>query len=166
MQLDMAYRFCNSSIRRGLSPKLGQYCRTLTILVCLQLPLVLATSLSFAQANTSAPGPTHVPHRHPTLDDRVKVLAKSLDLNEAQQTAVKKILERRQQETLRIRTDPTITGSARMEQFRMLQHRTAEQISAVLTEEQRKKYDPFAARRIPQSEGRTVEDWLKVTTPK
>jgi Spy/CpxP family protein refolding chaperone len=138
----------------------------MTILVCLQLPLVLATSLSFAQTNTSASVPTHIPHRHPTLDDRVKVLAKSLDLNEAQQTAVKKILERRQQETLRIRTDPTITGSARMEQFRMLQDRTADQIRAVLNEEQRKKYDPFAARRIPQSQERSVEDWLKVTTPK
>jgi hypothetical protein len=94
------------------------------------------------------------------------VLAKSLDLNESQQTAVKKILERRQQETLRIRTDPTITGSTRMEQFRMLQDHTAEQIRAVLTEEQKKKYDPFAVRKIPQSQERSVEDWLKVTTPK
>jgi hypothetical protein len=48
----------------------------------------------------------------------------------------------------------------------MLQDRTAEQIRAVLNEDQRKNYDPFAARRIPQSEGRTVEDWLKATTPK
>ena len=46
--------------------------------------------------------PTHSAHRHPTLDDRVKALAKTLDLTEPQQTAVKRILEQRQAETLRL----------------------------------------------------------------
>jgi Spy/CpxP family protein refolding chaperone len=170
MRSDMAYRLSKTPIHAGFCAWLRKYGRATTVLACLQLISVLSTSLSFAQANAPASAPAnatnHVRRTRPTVDDRVKVLAKSLDLNESQQTAVKKILERRQQETLRIRTDPTISGSARMEQFRMLQDRTAEQIRAVLNEEQRKKYDPFAARRIPQSEGRTVEDWLKVTTPK
>jgi hypothetical protein len=126
----------------------------------------MPTVTSFAQAKAAEVVPPHVARKRATIDDRVKVLAKNLDLNESQQTAVKKILERRQQETLRIRRDPTIAGSARIEQFRMLQDRTAEEIRAVLNEEQRKKYDPFAARRIPQTEGRSVEDWLKATTPK
>jgi hypothetical protein len=162
----MAYRLSKTPIHGGFCARLRKYGRATTVLACLQLISVLSPSLSFAQANAPANAPNHVRRTRPTVDDRVKVLAKSLDLNESQQTAVKKILERRQQETLRIRTDANISGSARMEQFRMLQDRTAEQIRAVLNEEQRKKYDPFAARRIPQSEGRTVEDWLKVTTPK
>jgi len=145
---------------------LGRYRRAVTFLLFLQIGLSSSTSLSFAQSNTPTTAPTHVSRNHPTVDDRVKVLARSLELNESQQSAVKNILERRQRETMRLRRDPTITGSARIEQFRMLQDRTAEEIRAVLNEEQRKKYDPFASRRIPQSEGRSVEDWLKATTPK
>jgi hypothetical protein len=105
--------------------------------------------------------------RRPSLDDRIKVLAKNLELNEAQQSAVKKILEQRQQETLQIRLDPSITGSARIDRLRALQEKTVERIRAVLNEEQKKKYDPLASRRLPSApEQRSVEDWLKVTTPK
>ena len=102
----------------------------------------------------------------PTIDDRVRVLARSLDLNEAQRAAVKKILEQRRQETLRIRQDPSISGGARIERFRALQDNTVERIRAVLNEEQKKKYDPLAVRRMqPAPQQRSVEDWLKVTTP-
>ncbi|HYL16947.1 MAG TPA: hypothetical protein VEV41_28195 [Terriglobales bacterium] len=89
-----------------------------------------------------------------------------MGLNEAQQTAVKKILEQRQQETLRIRRDPSILGSARIEQIRALQEITVQRIRAVLNEEQRKKYDPLAPRRIQSAPQQwSVEDWLKATTP-
>jgi hypothetical protein len=102
----------------------------------------------------------------PTIDDRVRVLARSLDLNEAQRVAVKKILEQRQQETLRIRQDSSISGGTRIERFRALQDNTVERIRAVLNEEQKKKYDPLAVRRMqPAPQQRSVEDWLKVTTP-
>jgi aminoglycoside N3'-acetyltransferase len=102
----------------------------------------------------------------PTIDDRVRVLARSLDLNEAQRVAVKKILEQRRQETLRIRQDTSISGGARIERFRALQDNTVERIRAVLNEEQKKKYDPLAVRRTqPAPQQRSVEDWLKVTTP-
>jgi hypothetical protein len=113
----------------------------------------------------SVPGVAQRGHR-PTIDDRVKVLARSLELNEAQQAAVKKILEQRQQETLRIRQDASISGGARIERFRALQDHTVERIRAVLTEEQKKKYDPLAVRRVaPAPDQKSVEDWLKVTTP-
>ena len=102
----------------------------------------------------------------PTIDDRVRVLARSLDLNEAQRAAVKKILEQRRQETLRIRQDPSISGGARIDRFRALQDNTVERIRAVLNDEQKKKYDPLAVRRMqPAPQQRSVEDWLKVTTP-
>jgi len=131
--------------------------RSLRALLCLALasPVPLLSAHAVAQRG----------HR-PTIDDRVKVLARSLDLNEAQQAAVKKILEQRQQETLRIRQDASISGGARIERFRALQDRTVERIRAVLNEEQKKKYDPLAVRRVaPAPDQRSVEDWLKVTTP-
>ena len=114
----------------------------------------------------SAPAVAQRGHR-PTIDDRVKVLAKSLDLNEAQQAAVKKILEQRQQETLRIRMDSSISGATRVERFRALQDSTVERIRAGLNGEQKKKYDPLAVRRVtPAADQKSVEDWLKITTPK
>ena len=124
------------------------------------LALVLPVLLS------GAPAVAQRGHRRPNIDDRVKVLARNLDLNETQQAAVKKILEQRQQETLRIRRDPSISGATRIEQFRALQDTTVQRIRAVLNEEQKKKYDPLAVRRVlPAPEQRSVEDWLKVTTP-
>jgi hypothetical protein len=100
------------------------------------------------------------------MDDRVKVLAKNLDLNEAQQSAVKKILEQRQQEAVRIRLTPSINPEARLERFRALQDNTVLRIRAILNDEQKKKYDPLAVRRLPSAgQQANVEDWLKVTTP-
>jgi hypothetical protein len=94
------------------------------------------------------------------------VLAKSLDLNEAQQATVKRILVQRQQETMRIRLDSSISGATRIERFRALQDHTVERIRAVLNEEQKKKYDPLAVRRVtPAPDQKSVEDWLKVTNP-
>ena len=105
--------------------------------------------------------------RRPTLDDRVKALAESLDLSEEQQAAVKKILQQRQEEALRLRLDSSISGSTRIDRFRTLQETTVERIRAVLNEEQRKKYNPLAPRKLPPPEQqRSVEDWLKLTTPK
>ena len=114
-------------------------------------------------------GPVHQAHavrRRARLEDRVKVLAESLHLDDAQQVAVTKILEERQQETLRIRRDASISGSDRMAQFRAIQDRTVVRIRSVLNEEQKKKYDPLAVRRVePAPEQRSVEDWIKATTP-
>ena len=108
---------------------------------------------------------THAMHRA-RLEDRVKVLAESLHLDDAQQLAVAKILEERQQETLRIRRDTSISGSDRLTQFRALQDHTVLRIRAVLNEEQKKKYDPFAVRRVePAPQQRSVEDWIKATSP-
>ena len=104
-------------------------------------------------------------HARPTLDDRVKTLSKSLDLNETQQSAVKKILEQRQQETLRLKLDSSISGSTRIDRFRALQDETVARIRSVLNEEQKKKYEPFAPRRLPPApDQRSVEDWIQITT--
>lgn len=119
------------------------------------------------EAAPSRPAPSHPAHVRATLDDRVRVFAKQLDLNDQQQAAVKRILEQRQRDTLRIRQDPSLSGEERIARFRGLQDQTVQRIRAVLTDEQKKKYDPLAVRRIqPSPDQRSVEDWLKDTTPK
>jgi hypothetical protein len=97
----------------------------------------------------------------------VKALAKALDLSDPQQVAVKKILEQRQLETLRLRQDGSISGEERIGRLRTLQDQTILRIRAVLNDDQKKKYDPLAVReREPAPDQKSVEEWLKETTPK
>ena len=95
-----------------------------------------------------APQRRHQAPRAPSLDDRVKAFAASLDLSQTQQLAVKKILERSQLETLQIRQDTSIEGGERIGRLRALQDETVQRIRAVLTEDQKKKYDPLAIRKL------------------
>jgi hypothetical protein len=136
-------------------------------LLSLALSVILLPSAPALAQVAGAASPARRPtrgYKRSSLDDRVRTLSKNLDLSEAQQSAVKKILEERQQEILRMRLDPSIAGSARIDQFRALQEKTVERIRAVLNEEQKKKYDPLAVRRLPPApQQRSVEDWFKAT---
>jgi hypothetical protein len=118
-------------------------------------------------AGPSIPPPPHHGHRRVTPEDRIKVLARNLNLDQTQQSAVLRILQQRMEETLRIRRDTSISGSDRIEQFRALQDKTVMQVRSVLNEEQKKKYDPLMVRNIgPAADQKSVEDWLELTTPK
>jgi hypothetical protein len=126
-------------------------------------PLSSAPALSQdpAPARPAQPAARH--QRRVSLDERVKGLAKNLDLSEAQQAAVKRILERRQQESLRIMR--TSSGTDGIGRLRALQIGTVEQIRSVLNDEQKKKYNPLTPAPPKTSPQRSVEDWMKVTTP-
>jgi hypothetical protein len=135
----------------------------------LLLPLGFGGLSALAQAPEAASPQPQVQQpasRRSNIDTRVSRLAKNLDLSEEQQSAVKKILEQRLQQTLQIRRDPSISGSARIERFHMLQEATVERIRAVLNDEQKKKYDPMVASHNQRTPERSVEDWLKATAPK
>lgn len=138
-------------------------------LVCGRAVLVLLPArCGFAQT-PEAPVPQRhasVRYKRQTLDDKIAVLSKNLELTEAQRASLKKIMERRQQETLRLR-DADVPGNVRIDQFRLLQEKTITQIRAILTDEQRKKYDPLISRTRPAASTpqRSVEDWIKATTP-
>ena len=147
---------------------LPKYCVRALLLLTLGTPFLVPPTGVCAQAakveNPEAPKPR--PYKASSIDSRVNVFAKNLDLTEAQKLAVKKILEERQQQSLRIRQNSSISGADRIEQFRNLQYSTVARIRAVLNEEQRKKYEPFATEKLkPTTPERSVEDWLKLTTP-
>jgi hypothetical protein len=134
------------------------------------LAFMLASILCAQQpdaAITPTPPPPHQSHSRATLEHQVKVLARNLNLDQAQQDAVLKILQARKEEALRIRRDTSISGGARIDQFRGLQDSTVLQIRAVLNDDQKKQYDPLAVRKIgPAADQKSVEDWLELTTPK
>lgn len=119
-----------------------------------------------AQSQPARPASTRQFRQRLTLDDHVKALAKALDLTEAQQGAVKRILIQHQEEILRLRRNTSISGEDRVGRLRALQDQTALQIRSVLNDEQKKKYNPLAARQLaPAPDQKSVEDWLKATTP-
>lgn len=132
------------------------------------LSLALPLQPAFSETPEEPPPQRHgsVRYKRQTLDDKIAVLSKNLELTEVQRASVKKILERRQEETLRIR-DADVPGNVRIDQFRFLQERTITQIRAILTDEQKKKYDPLISRTRPAASTpqRSVEDWIKATTP-
>ena len=135
----------------------------------------LCTALAQSAPPSSAPAPrqdseparpAQRPPHHRTrvnIDDQVKEFAKNLDLNQEQQAAVKKILERRQQESLHIMRSSS--GPDAIDRFRALQVGTVEQIRAVLNDEQKKKYNPLAPHPAQTSPQPSVEDWMKAAKP-
>jgi hypothetical protein len=137
------------------------------LFLALEFLILFVHAPVYAQvAKIDNPGPPKAhSSRTSTIDSRVSVFAKNLELTEAQQSAVKKILQDRQRQSLRIRLDGSTSGADRIEQFRILQQNTVARIRAVLNEEQKKKYDPFATQKVQQTPERSVEDWLKLTTP-
>ena len=138
----------------------------LFLLVSLELLVLIPTGSARAQVVDTPNTKPHAgrPYKRVTVDDHLRRMAKNLDLDEIQKSAVRKILVERQQETLRIRQDPTLSGNARIQHFRTLQDDTARRIRERLNDDQKEKYDPLAVRRIqPVPDQRTVEDWLNLT---
>jgi len=100
--------------------------------------------------------------RRSGLEDRVATLTKALDLDAKQQAALRKVLLGQREQMQRIWSDQSMPSANRIALTRAVTKQTADQIRALLNEEQRKKYDP-----PPQGDpGRTVgnahvEDWMK-----
>ena len=137
--------------------------------LCLGAPLVLpAVPVPAQEADASRPAHrTITPYKHPSLDGQVERLSRYLDLDEAQRSTLKNILQQRQEEILLMRLTPPSDGTVQIDRVRAIEDKTAERIRASLNEEQRKKHDLLSVRRTaPAPDQRSLEDWLKVTRPK
>lgn len=141
----------------------------------LQLALVVASlSLLPAQAATED-GPTALetpkaqgaqrPKRQ-SLDDRVTLLAKELDLNEAQQLEVRKLLQAQRDQIVKLWDDTSIQPGRRVVATQAISDKTAEQIRALLNEEQKKKYIQPRKRDTQGATRPNVETWMNAVQPK
>jgi hypothetical protein len=92
--------------------------------------------------------------RKSSIDVRVARISGRLNLNESQRVELKKLLERQQVESKRLWNDQGIAPMDRMTKLRVLQEDTQKKFHALLTEEQRKKYDqllqPASGQNPPQ----------------
>ena len=107
---------------------------------------------------------THRQYKKPSIDDRVKTLSKLLDLNERQQSELKRVLWSRHDQVIKMLRAQSLSPVDRVNQFRAINDNTVERIMALLNEEQKKKYNPPRQPEAPGTSPKaSLEDWLKVT---
>jgi hypothetical protein len=119
--------------------------RTVRILWAVSLWAWLAGGeIALAQGSATPPAvrATHPGYRSWTSEDRLRLLTKSLDLSVSQQSQVKEILERRQQQAVQMRGLDSASALDRARRLQDLDRRTVEQIKRVLTPAQLRLYDP------------------------
>jgi len=134
------------------------------------LPAPAAALPAADQAGSGPAGPQQafLPRgRRSGLAARVATLTRALGLDRAQQAELRKVLQDQRVQVQRIWSEPSVPAADRVAATRVLSARTADRIRAMLTEEQRKKYegppqgDPGEAIRAVH-----VEDWMKVDKKK
>jgi hypothetical protein len=115
---------------------------------------------SESPTNPASPAPGRV-RAGGTLQHRVDVLSKALQLDARQRTQLLTILESQRQAVSNIWSDPKLLPSERTPATRALQERTANQIRAILTDEQRKLYNPPKPQGAEPPPPPNVEEWMR-----
>ena len=138
------------------------------LMLSLAISLLLPGRFLEAQTTTTIHTAEGISHRYrtPSLNDRLEALGKSLDLNEAQKSAVRTILEQRLQELREARRPSASEGRAVVDRVRAIEDKAVERIRATLSEEQRRKYEPLGVRASASAGDKTVEGWLKEIGPR
>jgi len=106
-------------------------------------------------------GAPHRRARRGGLDHRVALLTSALDLDARQQTALRKVLLDQRAQVQRIWSDESLPSANRVALTKAASRQAADRIRALLTPEQRKKYDPPQAGPAPAVANAHVEDWMQ-----
>jgi hypothetical protein len=146
--------------RRALTPYAG-------LMLAIGLLGAADTTEASARQDAAPVPPTHqATKRAPGagVDDRVKVFAKALDLDAAQQSQLRKILLGQRDAVRRVWTDKSLSPAERAPATRAASERTGDEIRAILNDEQRKKYNSASPAAAPdKGDERRVEQWLDAT---
>jgi len=136
------------------------------LLVCSLMPL----HASAGRQSSGDVTPRHQRQRRyktPSIEERVKSLAKSVDLDEKQQSELKGVLWSRHEQVIKMLRAESRSPVDRINQLRAINDNTVERITALLNEEQKKKYNPAGHLETPGTSPKaSLEDWLKTTKQK
>jgi len=105
--------------------------------------------------------------QRPDLDTRARRLAKMLELTEAQQTQLAKVLASQREQIRQLWRDQEVPPEYRIGAMRAINEQTEDRIRALLNDEQKKKYvssrprDPARTSQQPN-----VDYWPNATKPK
>jgi len=126
----------------------------------------VATAAADAPASSPAGTARQAPRKAhgANLDDRVKAFALGLNLDAEQQSKLKRVLENQRDQVRKVWDDQAVPAPYRVNATRVISDQAADQIRALLTEEQRKKYDQPRRPREPAGRaGPSVDDWIHAT---
>jgi hypothetical protein len=117
----------------------------------LTLVLLFAAAVSPAQAG-----------HPPALERRVAVYTRTLDLNANQQAQLRVLLLWQRDEMQRVWNDTTLTAAMRVHATQAISGATANRIRAMLTEQQRKRYNPPPTPHdnLVRADSPSVEYWM------
>lgn len=97
---------------------------------------------SHAPAHTAVAG---------TLDHRVAVLTKALDLDARQQAELRRIFAHQRESVRKIWRDPDLLAAERAPATRAVEERTADEIRLILNDAQKKRYNPPKPQAAPSA---------------
>ena len=118
---------------------------------CGLTPLGTAAAENAAAAPQAPPRSLSHPSTGSTLEHRVKVLSKALDLDAQQQAELRKIFESQRAAVTKIWTDPALIYAERVPAIRALEDRTANAIRSILNDAQKKRYNPPKPQAAPSA---------------
>jgi hypothetical protein len=125
-----------------------------------------------SEAASRPPTPAMQPHRsalgrsrRSTLDARVATLSRALGLDATQQAELRKVLLAQREQVQRIWGDEALPSATRVAMTRDASRRTADEIRALLTPAQRKKYNPPPFESGSAARQARVEDWMGPGAP-
>jgi len=97
-----------------------------------------------------------------SLEDRVRSLSKALDLDASQEAELRKVLLTQREETLQAWADESTPPAVRVKATELIGQRTADRIRSLLTEQQRRKYNPARAEHQaePGAARPSLEAWM------
>ncbi len=131
------------------------------------MPLLLAIAAWIpAQvcAESANPASSAVPKRHlqtSPLSDRVQLMTRELGLTADQQFALQNILLEHRAEIAKVWSDPSVPAAIRVGATQAIGEKTADKIRAMLTDEQREKYNkPRQQKPVPNALGDDVQKWM------
>lgn len=106
--------------------------------------------------------------RGDALEARVRALTQALTLDAGQQAALRELLQRQRATVSGIWSDPKLLPAERGPAVHAATDRTAEEIRAILNDEQKLKYSPPkpAQSKALQEAGGSVEKWMDATREK
>jgi len=126
-------------------------------------PIIGAIAIA-ASGSASAAQPAARPPPHSrvggSLEHRVDVLSKALQLDARQRAELSSILEGQRQAVSKIWSNPALLPAERAPATRAVEERTADQIRAILSEEQKKRYNPPKPQGA-EPPGPSVADWMQ-----
>jgi len=129
------------------------------------LPGLLPAWAGVGAADVPAAPPQPPSARQPAgheIDARVERLSKALDLDEKQRMELGRLLVQQREQVARIWSDASVPAPYRVNATQVVSDRTADQIRAMLNDEQRTKFNPPRRQRAADAAVRPdVEAWMR-----